>query len=81
MISRLISGTPRIQAGRKEVLVEEAQRLAERAKAAGVETELELYDERLHIFALFPFLPNATRALEAIRAFVARRLGLPKAAE
>ena len=67
-----------IQAGRKVVLVEEAQFLAERAKAAGVETELELYDERLHIFSLFPFPPNASRALEAVAAFLARRLGPPK---
>lgn len=70
-----------IQAGRKEVLVEEAQRLAERAKAAGVDTELDLYDERLHIFSLFPFLPNASRALEAIRAFLARRPETTNAAE
>ena len=70
-----------IQAGRKEVLVEEAQRLAARAKAAGVETTVELYDERLHIFSLFPFLPNAARALEAIRAFLASRAGMTKAAE
>lgn len=70
-----------IQAARNEVLVEEAQHLAERAKAAGVETEIELYDERLHIFSLFPFLPNAARALAAMRSFLDRRLGVIEAAE
>jgi acetyl esterase/lipase len=60
-----------IQAGRREVLVDEAVQLAERAKAHGVEAALELYDERLHIFSLFPFLPNAARALSAVRSFVA----------
>jgi salicylate hydroxylase len=70
-----------IQAGRNEVLVDEAQHLAARAKAAGVETALELYDERLHIFSLFPFLPNAARALDGVGAFVARRSGMPKVAE
>ena len=64
-----------------EVLVDEAARLAERAKAQGVETTLELYDERLHIFSLFPFLPNAARALASIGAFVARRAGARRAAE
>lgn len=61
-----------IQAGRNEVLVDEAARLAARAKAAGVDAQIELYDERLHIFSLFPFLPNAARALDGIRVFVAR---------
>ena len=70
-----------IQAGRWEVLVDEAARLAERAKAQGVDAALELYDERLHIFSLFPFLPNAMRALDSIHAFIARRPGLTKAAE
>jgi acetyl esterase/lipase len=61
-----------IQAGAKEVLAEEAKRLAERAKADGVDVTIEFYDERLHIFSLFPFLPNATRALEAVGRFTAR---------
>jgi salicylate hydroxylase len=60
-----------IQAGRKEVLVDEAMGLAARAEGQGVKATLELYDERLHIFSLFPFLPNAARALAAVRAFVA----------
>jgi len=60
-----------IQAGRNEVLVDEATRLAERAKAEGVDATLELYDERLHIFSLFPFLPNAAHAMDSVRAFMA----------
>jgi salicylate hydroxylase len=62
-----------VQAGRKEVLVDEAIGLAERAKAHGVDATLELYDERLHIFSLFPFLPNAARARASIGAFIAGR--------
>lgn len=60
-----------IQAGEKEVLVEEATRLADRAKAAGVPVTLELYDERLHIFSMFPFLPNAEKALRSVGEFAA----------
>ncbi len=69
-----LSGLPPllIQAGRKEVLVDEAVRLAERTQAHGGEATLELYDERLHIFSLFPFLPNAARALTAIGEFAER---------
>jgi salicylate hydroxylase len=60
-----------IQAGRNEVLVDEAARLAERARSHGVEAALELYDERLHIFTLFPFLPSATRAIASVGEFMA----------
>ena len=61
-----------IQAGRKEVLVDEALGLEARAKAQGVAATLELYDERLHIFSLFPFLPSAARAIDSIRVFMLR---------
>lgn len=67
-----LSGLPPllIQASRNEVLVDDATRLGERARQAGVNVQLSLYDERLHVFSLFPFLPNAKRALEEIRGFV-----------
>jgi salicylate hydroxylase len=58
-----------IQAGKKEVLVDDAIRLADRAKSTGNSVDLSLYDERLHIFSLYPFLPNAKKALEEIKAF------------
>lgn len=61
-----------IQAGRKEVLVDDAIRLSECARAMGNPVQLSLYDERLHIFSLYPFLPNAGKALEEIKAFSER---------
>jgi hypothetical protein len=60
-----------LKAGRKEVLVDEAIGLAGRAKAQGADATLELYDKRLHIFSLFPFLPNAAHA--RFRASLHRR--------
>ena len=61
-----------IQAGKKEVLVDEALRLAQRAKASNVDTTLELFDERLHIFSMFPYLPNAKDALKSVERFTNR---------
>lgn len=61
-----------IQAGRNEVLVDEATRLARVAKDANVDVTCELSDERLHIFSMFPFLPNAERALDSVAAFASR---------
>ena len=61
-----------IQAGRNEVLIDDATRLNNRAKGAGVDVTCELYDERLHIFSMFPFLPNAEKALTGVTAFAGR---------
>ena len=64
-----------IQAGRNEVLVDEAARLNEKAQDAGMDVTCELYDERLHIFSMFPFLPNAESALRSVAEFVGRLRG------
>jgi salicylate hydroxylase len=66
-----LGGLPAIlvQASRREVLVDDAVRLADRARDAGTDVKLSLYDERLHIFSLYPFLPSAERALHEIRDF------------
>lgn len=64
-----------IQAGRNEVLVDEATRLDAAAKDADVDVTCELFDERLHIFSMFPFLPNAARALDGVAAFAGRVRG------
>ncbi len=64
-----------IQAGRNEVLVDEATRLDARAQDAGMDVTCELYDERLHIFSMFPFLPNAESALGSVAGFVRRIRG------
>lgn len=61
-----------IQAGSQEVLVDDARRLAHQAKSAEVDVLLSLYQERLHIFSLYPFLPNAKKALAEIKAFATR---------
>jgi acetyl esterase/lipase len=62
--------------GGAETLRDDAVRLAERARAAGVEVSLDVVPDQLHIFPVFSsFLPEARSALEAIGAFVAPRSG------
>ena len=63
-----------IQAGRDEGLVDDAKRLAERAKAGGVDVDLHLYKERMHIFSLFPFLESAAEALSEISEFARKHM-------
>lgn len=61
-----------IQASRDEVLIDDARRLADRAEASKVEVIFSVYDERLHIFSLYPFLPNSDVALREVADFVAK---------
>jgi salicylate hydroxylase len=65
------SGLPPIliQAGNREKLVSDSTRMAERAQAAGCNVTLSLYDARLHVFSLFPFLPAAEKALLELKEF------------
>lgn len=64
-----------LQAGSTEILRDEAVRTAERAHAAGVDVELELWPETPHAFQMAPFLPEAAQAIERIAAFVSSRTG------
>jgi salicylate hydroxylase len=64
-----------IQFAREEVLADDSNRLAERARAAGVDVTLDGYDERMHIFSMFPFLPSATVALDRVRGFAGLYFG------
>jgi monoterpene epsilon-lactone hydrolase len=64
-----------LQAGSGEMLRDEAVRTAHKAHAAGVDVELELWPDTPHVFQVAPFLPESTRALHHIAAFVAAHTG------
>jgi monoterpene epsilon-lactone hydrolase len=60
-----------IQVGTAEVLLDDATRIAERARAAGVEVSLEVWDDMIHVWQLFaPILPEGQQAIERIGAFI-----------
>lgn len=64
-----------LQAGSTELLRDEAVRTAEKAFAAGVDAELELWSGTPHVFQMAYFLPEAAQALERIVRFVSARTG------
>jgi monoterpene epsilon-lactone hydrolase len=64
-----------LQAGSSELLRDEAVRTAQRAHAAGVDVELELWPQTPHAFQMASFLPEAAQAIDQIVAFVAARTG------
>ncbi len=63
------------QAGTTELLRDEATRAADKAFAAGVDVELELWPGVAHVFQLAGFLPEARRAIDHIVRFVRMRTG------
>jgi len=63
------------QVGSTEMLRDEAIRAAEKADAAGVDVELELWPEAPHVFQIADFLPEASIALAHIARFVRMRTG------
>ena len=67
------SGLPPIliQVGDAEVLLDDSTRYAERAKAAGVDVTLEVFDEMIHVFQIFAAtLPEAQQAIDKIGEWV-----------
>ena len=65
-----------VHVGDQEILLSDSTRLAERARAAGVEIEIEVWDDLWHVWHLFaPVLPDANAALDRIGAFVRGKLG------
>ena len=65
-----------IMMGTAEVLYDDATRLAERARAAGVDVTLEPWEEMVHAWPLFSFaIPEGQQAIDRIAAFIKERLG------
>ncbi|HVN91647.1 MAG TPA: alpha/beta hydrolase [Candidatus Binataceae bacterium] len=61
-----------IQVGDAETLLDDAIRLNDRAKAAGVSTKLEVWPEMIHVWQLFAsFLPEGQQAIDGIGKFIA----------
>jgi monoterpene epsilon-lactone hydrolase len=60
-----------IQVGSAEVLLDDATRIADRAKAAGVQADLEVWDDMIHIWQIFaPVLPEGQHAIERLGGFI-----------
>jgi acetyl esterase/lipase len=63
-----------IHAGEDEMLRDDAERISERAKAAGVDVRLEIYPRMWHVWQLYLALPQATHSLDEIAQFLGSHL-------
>lgn len=71
-----------IQVGEAEILLDEGQRLADAATAAGVEVTLERWPEMPHVWQVFAGrVPEATQAVDDLARFIGRHLGAEPAGE
>jgi len=63
-----------IQVGTEETLLDDAYRLEQRARTAGVAVELKVFDAMPHVWHVFAsYLPEAQDAINEIGGFVRRR--------
>ena len=63
-----------IHVGNDEVLLDDAVRLADRAREAGVETTLEVWERMIHVWHWFlPMLDEAQSAVDSIGRFIRAR--------
>jgi epsilon-lactone hydrolase len=63
-----------IQVGNSETLLDDSTRLADKAKEAGVDATLQIWDEMPHVWHLAaPILPEGQEAIDKIGEFVRQR--------
>ncbi len=64
-----------IQVGTAEILLDDATRFAAAARKAGVDVELEEWEDMIHVFQAFaPMLPEADQAIEKIGRYLDAKL-------
>lgn len=69
-----------IEVGEREVLVDDAVRLADRLCQAGGTASLQVWPELIHVFQAFPgsVVPEADQSIEKVGRFIAARLSEPR---
>ncbi|MBS3809850.1 MAG: alpha/beta hydrolase, partial [Desulfobacterales bacterium] len=68
-----LSGLPPtfIQAGTAEVLLDDSTRIAQKLESEGVDTELDIWEDMIHVFATFADIaPESKQAIEKIGNFI-----------
>ncbi len=67
-----------VQAGGAEALLDDARRIAARARDAGVDVTLEIEDDMIHVWHMFaPFEARGQQAIERVGAFIASHASHP----
>jgi branched-chain amino acid transport system ATP-binding protein len=59
-----------VQVGGSECILDDARAFTDKARAAGVDAELEVWPEMVHLWHNFSYLPQARQALDRIAEFI-----------
>lgn len=76
-----LSGLPSLylQVGSAELLLDDSTRLAEKAKQAGVEVDIEVWDDMIHVWQAFGnYIPESVPAIEKIGKYIRSKFSLPE---
>ncbi|MGF6310737.1 monoterpene epsilon-lactone hydrolase [Bradyrhizobium sp. i1.8.4] len=63
-----------VQVGDRETVRNDSTELAARAKAAGVDVVLQVWDGMIHVFQMFPEIPQAREAIASLANFLRNHL-------
>jgi salicylate hydroxylase len=63
-----------VTASQGEVLLSDTTRLAERAEQAGVDVTLRVVEDSVHVYPIFPFLPETKATMDEVSAWARRNL-------
>ena len=63
-----------VTATQGEVLLSDTTRLAERAQKAGVDVTLRVVEDSVHVYTIFPFLPETKATMEEVTVWARRNL-------
>jgi len=70
-----------IQVGSTEVLLDDSRRVAEKAKAANVQVDMEIWPDMPHVWQMYaPMVPESRQALDRAAAFL-RRVAVERAVQ
>ena len=59
-----------LQAGTRDILFSDSTRFAEKAQAAGVNVTLEAEEGLIHVWHMFPGVPEADAAIDRVGQFI-----------
>jgi salicylate hydroxylase len=63
-----------VTATQGECLLDDTKRLAERAEKAGVDVTLRLVEDSVHVYTIFPFLPETRSTMDEVADWAQRKL-------
>ncbi len=56
------------------MLLDDTTRMAERAKSSGIDVTLRVVEDSVHVYTIFPFLPETKATMDEVATWARRHL-------